>query len=233
MERIKTGIKGFDNLIEGGFPKGSTTLLSGTPATAKTIFGLEFLINGAEKFNESGLYVSFEEKIEDLENQAAQFNWNIKKLKTSEKLKFISVPASEINKETIKEIITNIKKNNIKRLVIDSLSTLSINTPTVYSDINQIGEYAVKRFIYSFIDELRSMKDTTSLIISQTASDSELSRDDVSEFLCDGIIHVIFESMGGQFSRSLIVRKMRRTKNDEDIHPLEISKNGLVVHSIK
>jgi circadian clock protein KaiC len=47
MERIKTGIKGFDNLIEGGFPKGSTTLLSGTPATAKTIFGLEFLINGA------------------------------------------------------------------------------------------------------------------------------------------------------------------------------------------
>jgi len=39
--------------------------------------------------------------------------------------------------------------------------------------------------------------------------------------------------MGGEFSRSLLVRKMRGTKNDEDIHPLEISSKGLVVHTIK
>lgn len=62
MERVATGIKGFDNLIEGGFPKGSAILLSGTPATGKTIFALEYLVNGARKFNERGLYVTFEEK---------------------------------------------------------------------------------------------------------------------------------------------------------------------------
>jgi len=63
MERVQTGIKGFDGLIEGGFPKSSAILLSGTPATGKTIFALQYLVNGIEKFNEKGIYITFEEKI--------------------------------------------------------------------------------------------------------------------------------------------------------------------------
>ena len=55
----------------------------------------------------------------------------------------------------------------------------------------------------------------------------------ISEFLCDGVVLLNFESLGGEFSRSLLVRKMRHTKNEEDIHPLEISKKGLVVHKLK
>jgi KaiC/GvpD/RAD55 family RecA-like ATPase len=55
----------------------------------------------------------------------------------------------------------------------------------------------------------------------------------VEEFLADSIILLSFESMGGEFSRSLMVRKIRRTKNDEDIHPLEINSTGIVVHNIK
>jgi len=59
------------------------------------------------------------------------------------------------------------------------------------------------------------------------------AKDYISEFISDGIIHITFESMGGEFSRSLLIRKMRRVKNDEDIHPLEISSKGIIIHNIK
>ncbi|MFH1249202.1 MAG: ATPase domain-containing protein [archaeon] len=230
MDRVKTGIKGFDELIADGFPAGSVILLSGTPATGKTIFALQYLFNGSQKFNEKGLYISFEQTIEELQDQAAQFGWGLKELEKKSMIKIIFIPPSEISKNTIREITEIINENGIKRLVIDSLSTLYVNTPTI--KIEELNEFTVKRFICSFITSLKEMKGITSLLISHTSNDSQLSQDSVSEFICDGIIHIIFESMGGEFSRSLIVRKMRNTDNDEDIHPLEIGKNGLIVHNI-
>ena len=139
-------------------------------------------------------------------------------------------------------------KEKIHRLVIDSISTLAINAPiytfmtdTALIDISNgrsffsppiVGDFIVKRFIYSFIDDLRNVDHCTTIMISESPEKGEyLSRDTISEFVCDGIIHIVFESMGGEFSRSLLVRKMRHTKNDEDIHPLEINNKGLVVHS--
>jgi len=233
MEMTKTGIKGFDNLIGGGFPFGSTILLSGTPATGKTIFALEYLVNGIEKFNEPGMYVTFEEKTKNLRAQAVQFGWNLGELEEEGKLKILEIHASEITKNTVKEIIEIAKEKKIKRLVIDSLSTLSINIPTTYANVNEMNEYTIKRFIYAFVDELKQLKNVTALLISQTIKDSDLSRDNISEFICDGIVHIAFESMGGEFSRSLVVRKMRQRKNDEDIHPLEIGKKGMTVHTLK
>ena len=61
IKRIETGIIGFDGLIKGGFPIASTVLLTGSPGTGKTIFGLQYLYNGALKFREKGLYVTFEQ----------------------------------------------------------------------------------------------------------------------------------------------------------------------------
>lgn len=68
-ERVKTGIEGFDQLVQGGFPRGSTVLLCGSPGTGKTIFGLEYLFNGASKFKEKGLYVTFDQSEDSLKNR--------------------------------------------------------------------------------------------------------------------------------------------------------------------
>jgi len=233
MEKTKTGIKGFDKLVQGGFPKGKSILLSGTPGTGKTIFALQFLYNGAVKFDEKGFYITFEEKVDDLKSQAKQFGWDFDKLEKERKVKIINISASDISKNTVNEIISIAQESDVKRLVIDSLSTLSINTPVVATNVTDLGEFTIKRFIYSFLDSLRELKNTTSLLISQNVSEELMSSDKVSEFLCDGVIHIIYESMGGEFSRSLIVRKMREVNNDEDVHPLEINNKGLVVHSIK
>ncbi|NJL43788.1 MAG: hypothetical protein HC945_00465 [Nitrosarchaeum sp.] len=74
---------------------------------------------------------------------------------------------------------------------------------------------------------------TTEVVEQQGGGGYKYSRFGVEDFLADSITLIQFESMGGEYSRSLIVRKMRRTKNDEDVHPLEISPHGITVHDIE
>lgn len=248
-ERVPTGIKGFDELVEGGFPKGSSILICGGPGTGKTIFSSEFLLHGAKDFNEKGLYVTFEQRAEAVKEQAKQFGWNIDELEKKGMIKVMSVPAANIKKTIIKDIKDIIKKEGIKRLVVDSLSTLVVNAP-IYVEPHElavqdvvgenvifsppvIGDYIVKRFIYDFIDSLREL-DCTTLLVTEAANGGEyLTRDTLSEFVCDGVVLISFESMGGNYSRSLIVRKMRGTKNNEDVHPVEMSKTGIIIHKIE
>jgi KaiC/GvpD/RAD55 family RecA-like ATPase len=233
LNKTTTGIKGFDKLLDGGFPKGKTILLSGTPGTGKTIFALQYLYNGATMFNEPGVYITFEERIGDLKSQARQFGWDFDKLEKEEKIKLLHIPVSTLNKNTVQSIIQLVQEFGAKRLVIDSLSTLSINTPIVSTNATNFGEFTIKRFLYSFIDNLKALEETTTLLISQSVSEGALSSDSVSEFLCDGVIKIIYESMGGEFSRSLVIRKMREVKNDDDMHPIEINKQGIIVHDLK
>ena len=249
IKRVKTGIKGFDRLVQGGFPKNSSILLSGTPGTGKTIFALEYLYNGVIKYKERGLYITFEQEPEALRTQGTLFGWKIKKLEKEGKLIIKHFPIKEIDQDTIQEINKIIKTKKIKRLVIDSLSTLSINAP-IYAPVKDLslvdimkhkaffsppilGDFVVKRFIYSFVDDLRGLGCTAVLIAEKTTEDGSLTRDTISEFICDGIILINYESMGGAFSRSMTIRKMRHTANDEDIHPVQITNKGIVIHDLE
>jgi circadian clock protein KaiC len=231
MTNVKTEIQGFDRLVGGGFPQGKNILLSGTPGTGKTIFALQYLCNGALKFNEKGLYVTFEENAASLRRQAEMFGWNLENLEKKGKVTILDISAREITEKTAAEIIKRVQKDKYNRLVIDSLSALSINTPNMFGKITDLTDISIKRFMYHFITDL-ARSGATSLLISQTA-ERKLSSDGVSDFICDGIIHIKYESLGGEFSRSLTVRKMRQVKNDDDIHPLEIGKNGIVIHDLR
>jgi KaiC/GvpD/RAD55 family RecA-like ATPase len=247
--RVSTGIPGFDELVSGGFPLGSSTLVCGGPGCGKTIFCMEYLLRGARDFNEKGLYVTFEQTSDALRQQFKQFGWNIEEFEKSGKIRIMAVSMTNLDKNTIKEIQALVKKEGIKRLVIDSLSTLVINAP-IYTTPSEmavedvvgqnvifspavIGDYVVKKFVYGFIENLRDLG-CTNLLISEASEKGEfISRDTLSEFVCDGVVLISFESLGGNYSRSLIVRKMRQTKNDEGVHPLEIGKNGIIVHKIE
>ena len=248
-ERIPTGIQGFDELVQGGFPKNSTILIAGVAGTGKSIFGMQYLVNGAEKYNEKGLYVTFEQKKAEIIKQSKQFGWDVEGLEKRGKLRVMDIPINKINDRTANDLRIIIIREGIKRIVIDSLSTLVINAP-LYMKITDIplnkfltdkivlsqpiiGDFFVKKFIYEFVDTLKGFN-CTSLLIGESPQNAEyLTRDTISEFVCDGVILINFESLGGNYSRSLIIRKMRQTKNDEDVHPVEISSKGIVVHNIE
>ena len=71
LPKAPTGIQGLDEITGGGLPRGRPTLISGGPGAGKTLFGLEFLVRGATKYDEPGVFMSFEESIEDLTKNAA------------------------------------------------------------------------------------------------------------------------------------------------------------------
>jgi circadian clock protein KaiC len=237
VKRIKTGIKGFDKLVQGGIPRGYTVLLSGSPGTGKTIFGVEFLKNGAENFNEPGLFITFEETPSNLIMQANQFGIMLKSLKENNKVIIKTLPEQEKLNENIliKTIGDAIKQHKIKRLVIDSLNTYANNIISFEDSEKPISDNLwVKRVVYRLVKKLQKYPQITKILISETEEDKqELSKDGVSEFLCDGVIKIDYTTLGGEYSRQLKVRKMRSTKNIPDVFPLEISSKGIQVHSEK
>jgi circadian clock protein KaiC len=237
IKRIKTGIKGFDKLVQGGIPRGYTVLLSGSPGTGKTIFGIEFLKNGAEHFNESGLFITFEETPSNLIMQANQLGIGLKKLKESNKIIIRTLPEQEkLNENILIKIIDDaIKNHKIKRLVIDSLNTYANNIISFEDSEKSLSDSLwIKRSIYRLIKKLQKYPKITKILVSETEEDKqELSKDGVSEFLCDGVIKIDYTTLGGEYSRQLKVRKMRSTRNVPDIFPIEISARGIRVHSEK
>lgn len=250
MERVPTGIKGLDNLIEGGLPLGSTVLVTGSPGTGKTIMGLEYIYRGANDFGEKGMFISFEQDPKDIKEQSKQLGFeNIEKLEQEGKIVFASLTAHMVDKHTANDIITEITERKAERIVVDSLSALLINAPlhlvkydndlkglikeSKEAKLRLTTEDIKKNFIYKFMSDIKNTKATT-LMLSEIPENSEhLSSDGISEFVADGVLRITFESLGGDFSRSMTIRKMRETKNDEGIHPLEISGDGVVVHSLE
>src|SRR5688572_14284557 len=77
IEKLETGISGFDFIADGGLPKGRITLLSGTAGSAKTVFAAQFLAEGISKADESGVFVTFEEPSNDIRKNMMGFGWDI------------------------------------------------------------------------------------------------------------------------------------------------------------
>lgn len=247
-QRVKTGISGFDDLIDGGFPKGFIVLLAGTPGTGKTLFSMEYAYTGA-KTKEKTMYVTFEQNLSELRDQAKKIGMDLKKFEDSGDLILMHIPIARLTPDMIDDIKNKVRDNGVKRLVIDSLTTLSVNAP-IYTPIKDIalrdimnykaffsppilGDFVIKRFLYAFLADIKDLGCTT-LVTSEAPEKGEyISRDTVSEFIADGVLSFTFEALGGDFSRSLLVRKMRGTAHDEDIHPVEITKEGLVIHRME
>ena len=80
MQKCPTGIKGFDQITEGGLPKNRITLISGSAGSGKTLFGIDFLIKGALSFNEPGIFMSFEETEAELYKDVASLNLDLQGL---------------------------------------------------------------------------------------------------------------------------------------------------------
>jgi len=76
LERVKTGIEAFDDLVMGGLPRGRTTIVGGTPGSGKTVFATQFLAHGIATLHEPGVFVTFEESPGEIEVNMAGFGWD-------------------------------------------------------------------------------------------------------------------------------------------------------------
>src|ERR1700693_2948960 len=80
LPKAATGIQGLDDVTGGGLPRGRPTLICGGPGCGKTMLAVEFLFRGAQRFQERGVFVSFEETAEDLAQNVASMGFDLKRL---------------------------------------------------------------------------------------------------------------------------------------------------------
>src|ERR1019366_7543588 len=86
LPKSSTGIQGLDEITGGGLPTGRPTLVSGGAGSGKTLFALEFLVRGATQYDEPGVFISFEETIPDLTQNAASLGFDLGHLVAEKKL---------------------------------------------------------------------------------------------------------------------------------------------------
>jgi KaiC/GvpD/RAD55 family RecA-like ATPase len=232
VARVSTGIGGLDSLMQGGFPKNYTILLSGSPGTGKSIFSMQYLYHGARK-GEKSLYLLFEQSAEDLVVQGELFGWGLRPLIESGMLK---VAALNVKNTHMEDIIGLIREGKYSRVVIDSLSALLLH-PVAWKDMDvpyilsgSLEEMipdpknlmiASRVMLNNLLTELKGLDSTTIIISELTEGSGSLSRDTISEFLVDGIITMHYTVTGSVPGRHLMIRKMRATKHSEMIHPIE------------
>ncbi len=222
LPRVPTGVKELDKLIEGGFVENSVNLIVGGPGSGKTIFAIQFLMEGLKK-GDPAMYITFEEKKEKLYNDMLEFNWDLEKYEKSGKFIFL-----EYTPEQVKQIITEgggivesiIQKSKIKRLVIDSITSFAL----LYEDELTKKEAALALF------ELLDKWECTSLLVSQDLKPDDSPVSGTLEFEVDSTIYVYHARKKGKRIRGLEIVKMRGTKIPEKIFPLKITEKGVSIN---
>lgn len=236
MERIRTGINGLDEIIQGGVPKKSITLVSGPPGGGKSIFCFQFIYEGA-KNREKCLFLTLDKKIEGLLVQAEELGFNFNQYIEQGTVKFLFL---NINKKLVYESMTNeILSGNYDRIVLDSITPLSempiyLSTTGSSREFNFVGSdelpeeenYSAKRVHLRYIMNALETSKTTSIVTSELPKGSnQLSRDGVSEFLADGVITLSIDPTMDR--RKLSIAKMRNTKHTLKPHDMEIGQGGI------
>ncbi len=232
--KVRTGIPGFDSIISGGFRQGRTIVLSGTPGSGKTTFGMQFLYYGAKDFDEPGVFVTLSQSPKEIRNGFESFGWNVQKLIDDDKLiiidarpfkmedGFISLDESLYRGENLpfmhltQLILSSLKRINAKRLVIDSLTVLAMQY-TNYFYIRQ----GLQGMVYALEDQ-----HCTSLLISENIGDEKIPAE---WHVASGIVLLHHIRKEDTMERAIQVIKMRGTRHGEQIFPIKLSESGLQI----
>ena len=225
--RIKTYIKGFDEHMAGGIPKGSLVLICGPPGTMKTTMAYNILFNSAKEDDVRGTFFSLEQGRESLLNQMAGLGMDLKEV--GDKLSIVDFGLIRRNLERMesknwldifKMYAENLKKNTeYDILVIDSLPVLE-----VLSSFKNPRED-----LFYFFEWLREL-DVTCIIICEMPANSDNYGEYGEDYISDGIIHTKMERMNDEnIQRRIRCVKMRGTDHSTDYFTLLVEKGDLQV----
>ncbi|MEM2882015.1 MAG: ATPase domain-containing protein [Candidatus Bathyarchaeia archaeon] len=236
MERLETGIRGLDELLGGGFPRGKTILVVGSPGSGKTTFAVQYLYRGA-LLGEGGLYVSMDEPPENVKSDLSSFGWDLDGMEKSGRLIFVdatplkrSGEAEELEEEgykvqemTFQGLIRTIRKivdeEGISRIAIDPITPLMLRYETPLER---------RRALLTFFENLSRTK-CTSIVTTELRTSIFRRSFQLEEFLSQGVIllHSIFHA--GNLVRAIQIEKMRGIAHDAQPRPYRIGKDGIEV----
>jgi len=233
IERVVTGIPGFDEILNGGIPRRNVVLLAGGPGTGKSIFGYQYLFNGVKK-GEHGILVALEEHPVQIRISMSQFGWDVSEYEEAGEFAIVDAFTAGIGEAAKREkyvvrapddfqslidvLRTAIREMRAERVVVDSVTTLYITKP------------AMARGMVLQLKKILSGMGCTSILVSQVSVTERGFGGPGVEHAADGIVRLDLDEIKGELKRSLIVWKMRGTSHSMKRHPFDITDKGITVY---
>lgn len=233
---MRTGIPGLDELIEDGFPENTVNLVAGPTGSAKSLFGMQFIYYGAKDHNDIGIYLTLEERKENIQKAMRCFGMDVDKYEKEEKLILVDVGKIRTKLRSGEDVKRGIigfgklqnflekflKSTQAKRLVLDSITAAGL----YYKE-----KEVLRQELFAFTTFLQNMEITSLLITESLNEAGDLTRYGIEQFITDSFINLGLERMSGELRRSITIRKMRFTRHNTRVHPLLITGNGIVIEA--
>jgi len=222
--RVSSGVDGFDQLIDGGFPTGRLYVLSGPPGSGKTTFSAQFMAAGAAA-GDTSLYVSMHETRDGITSDMADFEFGFSEAIESDSITFLDALSSEGRRffggpgeKMDRTNVTNrlagfINSRDIDRVVIDSTMLLRY----LFDD----SDTTLMRFLTAI-----KRTSATTLLISEMTDPSAYADE---HFLAHGVVFFHNYLKDDGMRRGIQVIKMRGTDTNTEIHTLTFGANGLEI----
>lgn len=227
LPKTRTGISGLDEITLGGLPAGRPTLVCGSAGCGKTLFGMEFLLRGAQEFGENGAFIAFEETEKDLSQNVRSLGFDLDKLVAQNK---IAVDYVHIDPQEIAEtgdydleglflrLGMAIESVGAKRVVLDTIETL-------------FGGFTNQALLRAEIRRLfRWLKDRgVTAVITGERGDGALTRQGLEEYVSDCVILLDHRVHDQVSTRRLRIVKYRGTTHGTNEYPFLIDEDGISV----
>ncbi len=224
IKKLVTGITAFDHISAGGLPYGRTTLISGSSGCGKTLFGAQFLAMGIQLFDQAGVFVTFEEQVEDIRINLRTLSWDIDAWERDGKWVFMDASQKDDDTLTVGDYDLSgfqvrleraITKCQAKRVVLDSIGS-------VFGQFQELN--SIRHELFKVTLALGRL-DTTSLITTERTEEyGKVSRLGVEEFLTDNVIVLRNVLSEEKRRRTIEILKFRGSNHEKGenlftIHP--------------
>jgi circadian clock protein KaiC len=226
VEKCPSGISGFDQITDGGLPKGRSTLVCGGPGSGKTIFAVEFLVRGAE-LGEPGVFITFEESVLDLTRNVASLGFDLARLQSEGKLAvdYVHIDPNEIEEAggysldgLFVRLQHAIESIGAKRIAIDTLEVL----------FGGLRDQSVLRAETHRLFRWLKEKGLTAVVTAE-AGETTLTRQGLEEYVSDCVV-VLGQTVFDQATtRYLRVIKYRGSSHGSNEYPFLIDDTGFSV----
>ena len=220
-ERMTSGIAGLDNLLRGGVPRRSCTVVQGSPGTGKTLLGLNFLRAGAQQ-GERGLVFALDETPAQLRDEATALGWDLAALEAEGRVTVMYISPLELSTDRfLYEARARVQTAGAQRVVLDSISSLALGVPS---------EHRLREFIYALTKHLRLAGVTTLLTLEMTEQFGmvQLSGHGIST-IADNVVMLRFVEVDGRLERAISVLKARGVSHETAPRRFTIGDGGMRV----
>lgn len=214
-ERVRTGAAGLDDMLGGGLPRASSSVILGGTGTGKTLLGLQFLLDGARN-GEPGILFTLEETTNQLRRIAKSFGWDLHSLEERGLFTFSYVSPVELSTDRfLHQARQQVERLGARRVVLDSLTSMALGVSS---------ERRFKELVYAITKHFRAAGVTfnMNMEITDLLGSAQLSGHGVS-FAADNVIQLKYVEVDGCLERGISVLKARGVRHATDVRLLSIA----------